>query len=206
MMKHCQNIKYLTISVDGWTAYGSGIGTLVKSLSDLPVLESVKLVRVGLRWREALLLYICLMKKKSVKSIAMMGTQMSEYLALKMLQIFKDSDECDQLQFLSFFGHHSLREQWQEEWQEDNDLQLAETVHTKHTRRSVSDFMNNINSRETSSNSRNKDLQFITDIVDANKKDSEDGCEYNWNSRPGGCGKYQYFKKKIEVLFLYGSL
>jgi hypothetical protein len=49
------------------------------------------------------------MKKKSVKSIAMVGTGMSEYLASKMLQIFKDSDECDQLQFLSFFGHHSLR-------------------------------------------------------------------------------------------------
>ena len=114
--------------------------------------------------------------------------------------------------FSNCHGHHfswlqMARVHWeQEHWEEDIDLQLAETAHIKHTRRSVSDFMNNINSWETSSNSRNKDLQFITDIVDANKKDSEDGCEYNWNSRPGGCGKYQYFKKKIEVLFLYGSL
>jgi hypothetical protein len=29
---------------------------------------------------------------------------MVEYVASKMLQIYKDSDECDQLQFLSFFG------------------------------------------------------------------------------------------------------
>jgi hypothetical protein len=88
----------------------------VKSLSGLPVLESVKLVGVGLYRRDALLLYIRLMKKKSVKSIAMVGTQMSEYLASRMLQIFKDSDECNQLEFLSFFRHHSLQEQWQEQW------------------------------------------------------------------------------------------
>ena len=170
MMKHCQNIKHLTISIDGWTPYGSGISALVRSLSDLPVLESIKLERVGLHQREALLLYIRLMKKKSVKSIAMVGTRMSEYLASRMLQIFKDSDKCDQLEFLSFFRHHSSREQWQE----DIDLQLAETAHVKHTRKSVSDFMNNIKSRETSSNGRNEELQFITNILDANEKDSED--------------------------------
>jgi hypothetical protein len=81
MMKHCHNLKYLTISIVGWTPYGSGTVALVRSLSDLPVLESVKLERVGLHQREALLLYIRLMKKKSVKSIAMVGTRMSEYLA-----------------------------------------------------------------------------------------------------------------------------
>jgi hypothetical protein len=167
MMKHCQNVKYLTISFDGWTAYGNGIGALVKSLSDLPVLESVKLVRVGLHRREALLLYICLIKKKSVKSIVMVGTGMSEYLASRMLQILKDSDECNQLQFVSFFGHTSSREPWQEQWQEDVD------------QRSMSDFMNYINSWQTSSNGRNKDHRIITDIVHANKKDSEDGCKYH---------------------------
>jgi hypothetical protein len=57
--------------------------------------------------------------------------------------------------------------------------------HIKNTGRSVSDFMNNINSRETSSNGRNKNLQFITDIVDANEKVSEDGHEYDWIPRPG---------------------
>jgi hypothetical protein len=55
------------------------------------------------------------MKKKSVKSIAMVRTGMSDYLVSKMLQIYKDSDKCDHLQFLSFFGHHSLREQWPEQ-------------------------------------------------------------------------------------------
>jgi hypothetical protein len=44
--------------------------------------------------------------------------------------------------------------------------------------------MNNINRRQTSSNGRNEDLQFITKNVDANKKDSEDGYEYDWISRP----------------------
>jgi hypothetical protein len=184
MMKHCPNVNFLTISVDGWTPYGSGTVVLVRSLSDLPVSESVKLERWGLHRRESLLLYVHLMKKKSVKSIAMVGTQMSEYLASKMLQIYQDSDKCNQLQFLSFFGHHSLREQWEEQWQEDIDVQLAETAHIKHTRRSVSDFMNNINSRETSSYGRNEDLQFITDIVNANKKDSEDGYEYDWIPHP----------------------
>jgi hypothetical protein len=121
MMKHCQHVQYLTIGYDGCKAYGYGIGALVKSMSDLPVLESVKIVKVGLKWKDALLLYIRLMKKKSVKSIAMVGTQMGEYLASRMLQIFKDSDKCDQLEFLSFFRHHSSREQWQE----DIDLQLA---------------------------------------------------------------------------------
>jgi hypothetical protein len=43
----------------------------------------------------------------------------------------------------------------------------------KHTRTSVSDFINNIQSQDTSSTSRNEDLQFITDIRDANEKDSE---------------------------------
>jgi hypothetical protein len=181
IMKYCQHVQYLTIGYDGYKAYGYGIGALVKSLRDHPVLESVKLVRIQ---KDALLLYICLMKKKSVKRIAMVGTQMGEYLASRMLQIFKDSDKCDQLEFLSFFGdflsffgHHSSWEQWQE----DIDLQLA---HVKHTRRSVSDFMNNIKSRETSSNHRNKELQFITNILDANKKDSEYEYEYDQICRP----------------------
>ncbi|MCK7580965.1 MAG: hypothetical protein MZV65_38695 [Chromatiales bacterium] len=114
----------------------------------------------------------------------MVRTKMSEYLASKMLQIYKDSDECDQLEFLSFFRDTSSREQWDLQWQEDIDLQLAETAHIKHTRRSVSDFMNNINSRETSSNGRNEELQFITDIVDANEKDSEHEIEYDRICRP----------------------
>jgi hypothetical protein len=123
------------------------------------------------------------MKKKLVKSILMVGTRMSEYVASRMLQIFKDSDECDHLEFLSFFcchGHHVSRFQlapvhWeQEHWEEDIDLQLAETAHVKHTKKSMSDFMNNINSWETSSNGRNEELQFITDILNANEKDSED--------------------------------
>ena len=101
-----------------------------------------------------------------------------------MLQIYKDSDECNQLEFISFFGNTSKRERWQEQRQEDIDMQMAETAHIKHTRRSVSDFMNNINSWETTSNGRKEELQFITDIVDANKKDSEDGYEYDWISRP----------------------
>jgi hypothetical protein len=62
----------------------------------------------------------------------------------------------------------------QEHWEEEIDLQLAETAHVKHTRKSVSDFMNNIKSQETSFNGRNEELQFITDILDANEKDSED--------------------------------
>jgi hypothetical protein len=124
------------------------------------------------------------MKKKSLKSIAMVRTKMSEYLASKMLQMYKDSDECNQLEFLSFFRDTSSREQWDFQWQEDIDLQLAETAHIKHTRRSVSDFMKNINCRKTSSNGRNKELQFITDIVDANKKDSEQEIQYDTICHP----------------------
>jgi hypothetical protein len=48
---------------------------------------------------------------------------------------------------------------------------VAKTAHVKHTKNSMSDFMNNINSWETSSNGRNKELKFITNILDANKKD-----------------------------------
>jgi hypothetical protein len=158
MMKHCPNVKYLTISFVGWAPYGTGTVALVRSLSDLPVLESVKLEKWSLNWREALLLHVRLMKKKLLKSICMVGTRMSEYVASKMLQIYKDSDECNQLQNLSFFGNPSVREPWQEQWQEDMDLQLVKTVHIKHTGRSMSDFMNEINSRETMSNGRNEDL------------------------------------------------
>jgi predicted glycoside hydrolase/deacetylase ChbG (UPF0249 family) len=82
--------------------------------------------------------------------------------------------------FFYCHGHHSSWFQlaqvcWeQEHWKEDIDLQLAEMAHVKHTKKSVSDFINNINSRETSSNGRNEELQFITNILDANEKDSED--------------------------------
>jgi hypothetical protein len=185
MMKHCPNVKYLTVNVDGWAPYGTGTVALVRSLSDLPFLESVILKNWRLQSREVLLLFIRLMKKKSLKSIAMVRTDMSEHLASKMVQIYKDSDECDQLEFLSFFRDTSSREQWDLQWKEDIDLQLAETAHIKHTRRSVSDFLNNIKSRETTSNGRNEEVQFITDIVDANEKDSEDGYEYDWIPRPG---------------------
>jgi ankyrin repeat protein len=184
MMKHCPNVKYLLICVAGWAPYGTGTVALVRSLSDLPVLESLTLERWNLSRREALLLHVCLMKKKSLKSICMVGTRMSEYVASKMLQIYKDSDECNQLEFLSFFGNTSSLEKWQEQWQEDIDLQLEELAHINHTRRSVSDFMNKINSRENSSNGSNEELQFMNNILDANDKDSEDGYEYDWISRP----------------------
>jgi hypothetical protein len=124
------------------------------------------------------------MKKKSLKSIVMVRTKMSEYVAWKMLQIYKDSDECDQLEFFSFFGDTLSREQWDFQWQEDIDLQLAETTHIKHTRTSVSDFMNDINSQQNSSNGKNEELQFINDIVDANKKDSEHESLYDPICRP----------------------
>jgi hypothetical protein len=119
--------------------------------------------------------------------MAMLRTDMSQHLASKMLQIYKDSDECDQLEFLSFFKDTSSREQWDLQWkeqwdfqwQEDIDSQLAETAHIKHTRRSVSDLMKNIKSRDKSSNGSNEELQFITDIVDANEKDSEQEMQYD---------------------------
>jgi cysteinyl-tRNA synthetase len=82
--------------------------------------------------------------------------------------------------FFDCHGHHFSRLQmarvhWgQEHWEKDIDLQLAEMAHVKHTRTSLSDFMNNIKSRKTSSNGRNEELQFITNILDANEKDSED--------------------------------
>jgi hypothetical protein len=184
MMKHCPNVKYLTIGVVGWAPYGTGTVALVRSLSDLPVLELVKLEKWNLSQREALLLHVRLMKKKLLKKFCMVGTRMSEYVASKMLEIYKDSDECNQLEFLSFFGNTSSREQWQEQWQEDIDIQLVEMAHIKHTRRSVSEFLKNVNSRETTSNGRNKELKFITDIVDANEKDSEQEIEYDRICRP----------------------
>jgi hypothetical protein len=73
------------------------MAALVKSGSNLPVLELVQFIKVALYRRDALLLYICLMKKKLVRSILMVDTQMDEYVASRMLRIFKDSDECDQL-------------------------------------------------------------------------------------------------------------
>jgi hypothetical protein len=81
----------------------NGTVNLIRSLSDLPFLESLVLEKWNLSWREALLLFICLMMKKSLKSIAMVCTEMSEYVARKMVQIYKDSDECNQLEFFSFF-------------------------------------------------------------------------------------------------------
>jgi hypothetical protein len=38
MMNHCQHVKYLTIHYDGCRFSGYGMGTLVQSLSSLPVL------------------------------------------------------------------------------------------------------------------------------------------------------------------------
>jgi hypothetical protein len=155
-------------------------------LSILPLLESVQLKKWRIYGRAASHLFIRLMKKKSLKSMAMLRTDMGRDLASKLLQIYKDSDECDQLEFLSFYKDTSSREQWDLQWkeqwdfqwQEDIDSQLAETAHIKHTRRSVSDLMNNIKSRDKSSNGSNEELQFITDIVDANEKDSEQEMQY----------------------------
>jgi hypothetical protein len=165
----------------------------MRSLSDLPVLESLKFSNWNLSQREALLLHVRLMKKKSLKSICMVGTRMTEYVASRMLQIYKDSDECDQLEFISFFGNTSPREQWQE----DLDIQLAETAHFKNTRRSVSDFMNKINSRDPSSNGSNEELQFMNDILDADDKDSQDG-KYDSIGRPDHL--YALIKSKPDYL------
>jgi hypothetical protein len=113
MMKHCPNVKFLLIRISGYP-YGHNTFVLIRSLSDLPVLESLKFANWNLSRRTAFLLHIRLMKKKSLKSICMVGTRMTFYDASKMLQIYKDSDECDQLEFISFFGNTLPREQWQE--------------------------------------------------------------------------------------------
>ena len=197
MMKHCPNVKFLSIHVSGYP-YGHNAFELIRSLSDLPVLESLKIANLKLSRRAAFLLHIRLMKKKSLKSICMVGTRMTFYDATKMLQIYKDSDECDQLEFISFFGNTSPREQWQEQWQEDLDMQLSETAHFKSTRRSVSDFMNKINSRDPSSNGSNEELQFMNDILDADDKDSQDGKYYSPESRPDHL--YALIKSKPDYL------
>ena len=123
---------------------------------------------------------------------------MTEYVASRMLQIYKDSDECDQLEFISFFGNTSPREQWQEQWQEDLDMQLAETAHFKNTRRSVSDFMNKINTQENSSNGSNEEQQFMNNILDADDKDSQDGKYDSPDSRPDHL--YVLIKSKPDYL------
>jgi hypothetical protein len=74
MITHCQHIKYLRIGYDGCQAEGYGIDTLVKSLSNLPVLECVQFFKVALKQCDALLFYVCLMKKQLVRSILMVGT------------------------------------------------------------------------------------------------------------------------------------
>jgi hypothetical protein len=127
----------------------------------------------------------------------MVSTRMTEYVASRMLQIYKDSDECDQLEFISFFGNTSAREQWQEQWQEDLDMQLAEMAHFKNTRRSASDFMNKINTRENSSNGSNEELQFMNDILDADDKDSQEG-KYDSIGRPDHL--YALIKLKPDYL------
>ncbi|MCK7580966.1 MAG: hypothetical protein MZV65_38700 [Chromatiales bacterium] len=49
MLKHCPNLKYLTICFDGWTPnVRNGTVALVRSLSDLPFLESLRLEKWNL--------------------------------------------------------------------------------------------------------------------------------------------------------------
>jgi hypothetical protein len=198
MTKHCPNVKYLSIHVAGWAPYGTGTVALVRSLSDLPVLELLKFEKWNLSRRDAFLLHIRLMKKKLLRSICMVGTIMSEYVASKMLQIYQDSDECNQLEFISFFGNTSKRERWQEQWQEDIDMQLAEMVHIKHTRRSVSEFLKNIHSRQNCSNGSNKELQFMNNILDAKDKDSEHEIEYDRICHPDHL--YRLIKPKPDYI------
>jgi len=123
---------------------------------------------------------------------------MSEHLASKMLEIYNDSDECDQLEFLSFFRDNSSREIWDLQWKQDIDLRLEEMAHIKHTRRSVSDFLNDINSRQKSSNGRNEELQFVHDILVANEKDSKDEIQYDMISRPDHL--YMLIKSKPDYI------
>jgi hypothetical protein len=212
IINHCQHLKFFTIYNDGYGQTGRGMGAVMKSLSNLPVLESVQFIKVNLIQRGyPSLLYIRLMKKKSLKSILMVGTKMSRNVASSMNSVFKDCDECNHLEFISLFdcgGHHLskrgfARVRWQpEHWQEDIDLQLAETAHVKHTRTSVSDFITNIQSRDTSSTGRNEDLQFITDIRDVNEKDSEQ--KYDPICRPDHLyaliqSKPDYIKRCVDL-------
>jgi hypothetical protein len=182
MMQHCPQLKFLSICYYGCGYGGHGIRKLVEYLNNCPVLESVQFYNVPLYSRDAILLYHHLIKnKKLVRSILMVGTQMDNFLASRLVSIFEDNPVCENLEFMCLFDcdrPHASRQQWQE----DIDLQLEEFCHVNHTRKSVSDFMNIIKSRETCSNGRNEELQFITDIMDANEKDSED--EYDQICHP----------------------
>jgi hypothetical protein len=79
MLKHCPQLKFLRIFYDGCKYSGHGIGHLVKSLNKLPVLEAVQFYNVPLYQCDGVLLYHHLIKKKSVRSILMVGTQMDNF-------------------------------------------------------------------------------------------------------------------------------
>jgi hypothetical protein len=102
-----------------------GMGDLVKSLNKLPLFESVQFIAVPLYQRNALLLYHNLMKKKLVRSILMVDTQIDKFLASRMVSVLKDNPSCDNLEFICLFDHDGPNTS-REEWQEDIDLQLAE--------------------------------------------------------------------------------
>jgi hypothetical protein len=62
--------------------------------------------------------------------------------------------------------------------------------------------MNKIKSRETSPNGRNEELEFITDMLDANEKGSED--EYDQICRPDHLyaliqAKPDYIKRCVDL-------
>jgi hypothetical protein len=126
------------------------------------------------RNRDAILFKRNLMEKNSVRNITMVGTDITNRIASWIVSVLKDNPKCENLEFICLFDcnrPHGSREQWHE----DIDLQLEEDAHINHTRKSVSDFMNKINSRETNYNGRsNKELEFITDMLDAKEKDSDD--------------------------------
>jgi hypothetical protein len=180
MMEHCAQLKILRIDYEGskisiMICMQAGMGHLLESLNKLPLLESVLFYQVPLyRNRDAILFKRNLMEKNSVKNITMVGTDITNRIASWIVSVLKDNPKCENLEFICLFDcnrPHGSREQWHE----DIDLQLEEDAHINHTRKSVSDFMNKINSRETNYNGRsNKELEFITDMLDAKEKDSDD--------------------------------
>jgi ankyrin repeat protein len=180
MMEHCAQLKFLRIDYEGskisiMICMQAGMGHLLESLNKLPLLESVLFYQVPLyRNRDAILFKRNLMEKNSVRNITMVGTDITNRIASWIVSVLKDNPKCENLEFICLFDcnrPHGSREQWHE----DIDLQLEEDAHINHTRKSVSDFMNKINSRETNYNGRsNKELEFITDMLDAKEKDSDD--------------------------------
>jgi hypothetical protein len=184
VLQHCPQLRCVRIAHSG--SYGtSGIGSVIRRLNELPVLEEVGLCEISITEEDALVLYNGLLKKKSIKTLMMLRPSIHYFDARKLLGAITNDPRCNHLTTVSFFGqtdpnpscYFNVIGDYECPHLHEIDLEVFKITRRNRIRLSVNEFLDKVcHPHADGQNTFSDANQFLKYMLEADERDKkEDG-------------------------------